>query len=235
MRLFHTLKLSTPQTSQFIRINLGQRLALTVGSGLFSIFDPYRDDMISAFGELTGEHTLPSIQKLMLADAEGSKILRNKPVVNSRTINLDRLAQLPEHTFGRDYVEFLKRNQITPDSRKPVRFVASEDLAYVMQRYREIHDFTHCILGMRTSMLGEVTVKIFEAVQLGLPMCWLAGVFGALRLGPQHSQLYLDKYLPWVLQSAVDSKPLICVYFENHFEKPTEQLRTELNLKLIKN
>ena len=31
-----------------------------------------------------------------------------------------------------------------------VRFVDDPELAYVMQRYREIHDFTHTLLGMPT-------------------------------------------------------------------------------------
>lgn len=39
--------------------------------------------------------------------------------------------------------------KITPDSRMQVRFVDDADLAYVMQRYRETHDFVHLLLGMR--------------------------------------------------------------------------------------
>ena len=156
--------------SQFIRTSFIQRTILTTGSGLISIFDPTRDDMISAFGELTAENTLPVLYKKMQNDPEGALILSEKPSINSHILGLDRLAKLPEGSFGREYVEFLQRNNITPDSRKPVLFVEDQELAYVMKRYREIHDFTHCILGMRTNMLGEVTVKIFEGIQLGLPM-----------------------------------------------------------------
>ena len=156
--------------NRFIQISGIQRAILTAGSGLISIFDPKRDDMISAFGELTGQPTLPIIHKKMLADPEGFDLLRDKPTVNSRTLDLNKLANLKENSFGREYVEFLKRNNITPDSRKPVLFIEDPELAFVMKRYREIHDFTHCILGMKTNMLGEVTVKIFEAIQLGLPM-----------------------------------------------------------------
>jgi ubiquinone biosynthesis protein Coq4 len=29
-----------------------------------------------------------------------------------------------------------------------VRFVDDEELAYVMTRYRQIHDFVHCLLGL---------------------------------------------------------------------------------------
>ena len=44
---------------------------------------------------------------------------------------------------------------MTPDSRADVKFVDDEELAYVMQRYREVHDLLHTILGMPTNMLGE--------------------------------------------------------------------------------
>jgi ubiquinone biosynthesis protein COQ4 len=232
MRIYHLLR-QAEKSNQFIQTNLAQRLVLTAGSGLISIVDPYRDDMISAFGELTGEQTLPKIQKLMLKEPEGALILKERPVINSKTVDLKKLAEYPEGTFGREYVEFLNRNGITPDTRKPVRFIQNEEMAYVMQRYREIHDFIHCILGLRTNMLGEVTVKVFEAVQLGLPMCWLGGLFGVLRLGPKNSETYLNEYLPWILQVAAQSKPLIGVYFEKHFDVPIHQLRHQLNLKML--
>lgn len=43
---------------------------------------------------------------------------------------------------------------VTPDSRADVKFVDDEELAYVMQRYREVHDLLHTLLGMPTNMLG---------------------------------------------------------------------------------
>jgi len=54
-----------------------------------------------------------------------------------------------------------------------------------MQRYREIHDLIHTVLGMPTNMLGEIVVKWVEAIQLGLPMCGLGALFGPVRLGPK--------------------------------------------------
>lgn len=44
---------------------------------------------------------------------------------------------------------------MTPDSRAEVKFVDNEELAYVMLRYREVHDLLHTLLGMPTNMLGE--------------------------------------------------------------------------------
>lgn len=230
------MKILTPlrkETSSFIRTTLAQRTVLTIGSGLLSIFDPHRDDMISTFGELTSYRVLPEIHRKMLNDPEGALILRDKPFINSTILDLNKLATYPEKSLGKEYVEYLKVNNISPDTRKPVRFVEDEEKAYVVQRYREIHDFTHCILGLRTNMLGEVTVKIFEAIQLDLPMCWLAGIFGMLRLGPKHTKIYLDQNLPWIIQNAKQSKPLINVYFEKYLEKNIDELRSDLNLTIL--
>ena len=55
---------------------------------------------------------------------------------------------------GGQYIEFLRRNKVTPDSRLPVRFIADRELAFVMQRYREAHDLVHTVTGMPTNMLG---------------------------------------------------------------------------------
>ena len=66
-----------------------------------------------------------------------------------------------------------------------VKFIENPDLAYVMTRYRECHDLVHTVLAMPTHMLGEVTVKWVEALNTGLPMCYGAAVFGAIRLRPK--------------------------------------------------
>ena len=237
MRLFSKLLHSTASfaadASYKIEANQLQRFILTIGSGLTAIFDPSRDDMISAFGELTGTYALPRIHQRMLNDPEGALILRERPLISSKTVDLKALERLPVETFGHQYTKFLRENDITPDSRKAVQFVDDPDLAYVILRYRQIHDFTHCILGMRTNMLGEVTVKIFEAIQLDLPMCWLAGLFGVLRLGPKHTDKYMEQHLRWIIENAKRSRPLINVYFEKHFETPIDELRGQLNLTML--
>lgn len=81
--------------------------------------------------------------------------------------------------------------EVSPDSRAPVHFVDDPDLAYVMLRYRQVHDLLHSLLGMPTSMLGEVVVKWFEAIQTGLPMCTSAALFGPIRLRPRYRTLAL--------------------------------------------
>ncbi len=102
-----------------------------------------------------------------------------------------------------------------------------------MQRYREIHDLVHTLLGMPTNMLGEVVVKWVEAIQTDLPMCWLAGLFGAVRLAPKQRKNYVNICLPWALRCGHECKPLMNIYYEKRFEQNIEDLRRELNIPTI--
>lgn len=77
--------------------------------------------MVAALGETTAGPSLPRMRDNMLESAEGRKILKDRPRVNSSTIDMDTLAQYPEGTFGRAYVTWLERCGVTPDTREPVR------------------------------------------------------------------------------------------------------------------
>ncbi|CAF3418898.1 unnamed protein product [Rotaria socialis] len=210
--------------------NLVQKSILAVGSGVMSILDPSRDDMISIFGETTGVLALKSMQEKMIVDPEGDEILKKRPVINTKTVDLNFLKSLPAGTLGKEYSNFLAKYNLTPDARRPVSFIDDAELAYVMRRYREIHDLTHVTLGMPINMLGEVTVKWFEGIQYGLPMCALGGFFGSVRLGPRHTAKYLNLTLPWIVRTARQSRLFINVYFEKHWHKPLVEFRRELNI-----
>jgi ubiquinone biosynthesis protein COQ4 len=56
--------------------NFVQKSILAVGSGIMSMSDPSRDDMISIFGETTGGLALKYIQEKMIIDPEGDQILK---------------------------------------------------------------------------------------------------------------------------------------------------------------
>lgn len=66
--------------------------------------------MIAALGETTGARVLQKQYELMLASEEGSWILRDKPRINTDTVDLRALRKMPENTFGNTYVRFLDEN-----------------------------------------------------------------------------------------------------------------------------
>jgi ubiquinone biosynthesis protein COQ4 len=66
--------------------------------------------MIACLGETTGEGALQRILEHMKSSPEGLDILTECPRINTKTVNLEELRQLPENTFGRKYWEFLDKN-----------------------------------------------------------------------------------------------------------------------------
>ncbi|XP_027234852.2 ubiquinone biosynthesis protein COQ4 homolog, mitochondrial [Penaeus vannamei] len=220
-----------PLYKHHIPTDIFQKTLLTVGAAAAALLDPRRHDMVAVLGETTGYTALSKIYAMMIEDEEGRQILIDKPRINSSTLNLPFLRQLPEGTLGHAYIKFLDDNQVTPDSRLPVQFVDDPELAYVMQRYREGHDLFHTVLGMPTNMLGEVAVKWIEGIQTGLPMCVAGAIFGPLRFRPKQRQKYISEYLPWAVRVGRSSKLLMNVYFEKRWEQSLTELRDELGIE----
>ncbi|XP_014357897.2 ubiquinone biosynthesis protein COQ4 homolog, mitochondrial [Papilio machaon] len=214
----------------FIPTNNFQRTILSVGSAAVALLNPYRGDMIACLGEVTGESSLKYMREKMLETTEGAKILTEQPRINSQTVCFETLGKMPERSVGRVYADFMTDNNITADSRLPVQFISDPELAYVMQRYREVHDLVHAILFMKTTMLGEVTVKWIEGIQTKLPMCVGGGIWGAARLKPKHRQLYLKHYLPWAITTGNNAKFLQGIYFEKRWDQDIEDFHKEMNI-----
>uniref|UniRef100_A0A0A9X0U3 Ubiquinone biosynthesis protein COQ4 homolog, mitochondrial n=1 Tax=Lygus hesperus TaxID=30085 RepID=A0A0A9X0U3_LYGHE len=227
MHRFQVFPVSIASTTSKPRCSKNSSSRLEVQQYLFWTL---RGDMIATLGETTGRSALNYVKGKMEDNAEGAEILRVQPRINSKTVDLDYLSTLPKGTVGKVYHEWLVKNKVTPDSRLPVQFVDDVELAYVMQRYREVHDLVHAILYMPTNMLGEVTVKWIEGLQTRLPMCLGGGLFGAMRLKPKQRQNYVTNYLPWAIKTGMTSELLMNVYFEKRWEQPISDLHDELKI-----
>uniref|UniRef100_A0A8D0W312 Ubiquinone biosynthesis protein COQ4 homolog, mitochondrial n=1 Tax=Sus scrofa TaxID=9823 RepID=A0A8D0W312_PIG len=155
---------------------------------------------------------------------------RERPRISMSTLDLEKLRSLPEGSFGCEYLRFLDVNRVSPDTRAPTRFVDDEELAYVIQRYREVHDMVHTLLGMPTNIPGEIVVKWFEAVQTGLPMCVLSALFGPIRLSAQSLQVLVSELIPWAVQNGRRAPCLLHLYYERRWEQPLRALRQELGI-----
>ncbi|CAL8276899.1 unnamed protein product [Merluccius merluccius] len=208
-----------------------QKALLAVGSGVAALQNPYRHDMVAVLGETTGHQALINLRNRMRNDPEGDIILTERPRIRLSTLDLNKMASLPDGSFGREYLRFLEDNKVTPDTRADVKFVDNEELAYVMQRYREVHDLLHTILGMPTNMLGEVVVKWFEAAQTGLPMCVLGAALGPLRLNASRLQSLFTSVGPWALHSGRQARCVLSVFYERRWEQSLEDLREELHIQ----
>ncbi|EIW84399.1 Coq4-domain-containing protein [Coniophora puteana RWD-64-598 SS2] len=202
---------------------------LAVGSAVMAFLDPRRADMVAALGETTAGSTLVKLRDAMLESPEGRRILRDRPRIHSTTINMDRLRSLPNGTWGRAYVGWLDSCRVTPDSRDPVHYISDPELAYVMQRYRETHDFYHALFGLRVNALPELAVKAFEFTNLGFPMTAMA-LGAAVKLKPAQREKLLSQYIPWAVKCGSSSRNLLTVYWEKRWEQDLSELHKELGV-----
>ncbi len=140
------------------------------------------------------------------------------------------LRTLSEKSVGRTYVGWLDREGVSPDTRDSVKYIDNEECAYVMQRYRECHDFYHAITGLPVMVEGEVALKAFEFANTLLPMTGLS-IFAVTRLKPAERSRFWSTYFPWALKNGLRSKEIINVYWEEELERDVDSLRSELGIE----
>jgi ubiquinone biosynthesis protein COQ4 len=209
-----------------------ERTALAVGSGVMAYLNPRRADLIALFGETTAQpFFITRLHTAMLRSSTGRRILRDRPRLTSTTLSREYLESLPENSLGATYLAWLDREKVSPDTRAPVRYIDNAEEAYVMQRYRECHDFYHAITGMPTVREGEVALKLFEWMNTGLPMTGLS-VLNVFTLKDAEKERFWEIYAPWAMRTGARCEELISVYWEEEMANDIDELRERLGIEV---
>jgi ubiquinone biosynthesis protein COQ4 len=172
----------------------------------------------------------------MMSDPTGQRILRDRPIVSKATLPIDDFLRQADNndapmTFGKAYGIFLKRHGFDPDERDAVQYITDPELAYIMLRYRQCHDYWHVLTGLPPTVLGELGLKWLELLQTGLPVAALSATVGSLRLTPEERQVLTNHYLPWAVQMSQQSTYLLNVYYEEEFGTNLDELRDRLRIE----
>ncbi|KAF3002351.1 Ubiquinone biosynthesis protein [Neopestalotiopsis sp. 37M] len=228
---FSVLNRPPPNYPGHVPLTKVERIALALGSGIGSLINPYRGDLIATCGETTATpYFIYRLRKAMLSDPTGRRILRDRPRITSQSLDLPYLRTLPPTTVGGNYVAWLDREGVSPDTRADVRYIDDEECAYVMQRYRESHDFYHALTGLPIVREGEVALKAFEFANTLLPMTG----FACLAVGtmkPSERKRFWEVYGPWALRNGMRSQEVINIYWEEEMETDCEALRKRLGIE----
>ena len=137
------------------------------------------------------------------------------------------MVQLCPKSFGHQYAAWMLQNEFDSNDRPLCQVVQDIELAYVMQRYREIHDAIHVLLGFGVTVPEELAVKWYEMSVLGLPLGALSSISGPLILlnesiknrSSDTLSAYYGIYLPHVNRCisnkrVEDSEFIMNIYFE---------------------
>lgn len=64
----------------------------------------------------------------------------------------------------------MESHDFSADERPLAKYIPDLELAYVYQRYKEVHDYLHTLLGYGIEVEDELAIKWFEMAQTGLPV-----------------------------------------------------------------
>ena len=96
--------------------------------------------MVAALGETTGTTALRKMRDQMLQTESGRKILRERPIIHTSTIDFSKLRETcAPGSFGHFYISWLDSQGVTPDTREPVR-TNTVVLFYMSQKCEKINN-----------------------------------------------------------------------------------------------
>ena len=147
--------------------------------------------------------------------------------------DLDALLNCPENSLGYRYASYLKASGFDPHFYRDLK--VEDDTSYLFLRRRQTHDIWHIVTGLGTDVASEIGLKAFELAQTRSPLSALlisGAVVRTLFENPEELGYLLDRIAVGYRMGS-QAKPFLAQKWEEHWEKPIEQWREELNVKVL--
>ena len=183
-------------------------------------------------GELTGGPMYRRQMRILAQEPAMERLLRERPEIGPDAVDFDALRQLPADTLGGAYVRHLDAHglSISPEL-TATRFTEDPDIAYLIRRWRQIHDVLHTLLGIGVSGHEEVLVHAFSWGQLRLPVSAMIMCFGSIKhmiLEGRWNALRRELYRAY--RGGRDADPLLPVMWEDIWNEPLDAVRARFRI-----
>ena len=176
----------------------------------------------------------PAIKKRIerfFTNPAGVALFDQRRAIDSRTVDLDALAALPDGTLGHAYARFLRSHGLTPEVFDgPPAGISDPRRSYLVQRMRQTHDLWHVVTGCETDPSGEVALQAFTFAQVGSPGSGFLAVFGALRNAREARSTGILRDVVAYYRTGKRANPLPTFAWEDHWATPLSEVRTMLGL-----
>ncbi len=207
--------------------SVAERARLAWRAGIALALDPSDTQQVFYLAQALDRPTLPRIAARLAALPAGRELLRARPAIDSRSVDLAALRALPANTLGGAYVRVLDENGLDPDifQRPPG---LPDDLAYVAQRLRQTHDLWHVVTGFDTDVPGEIALQAFTYAQLRQRFSLLIVLFGLLIFTLRHPRVW-----PMSMRARRVGKQAAWLFgerLEDRWTEPLAALRERLGL-----
>ena len=196
--------------------------------------DPEKTDQVLVFSIYANAGSMPKrIDRFFESDV-GRRLYAEHRTIDSRTIDLDALAALPEGTLGHAYAMFLRSRGLTPavfDA--PPTEVNDPRMQYVVQRLRQTHDLWHVVTGHDTDPASEVALQAFTFAQVRAPSSGILAALGTIRAMvqlPRGEKSRVPKSVLASLLLGLRANPLPVFAWEEHWSTPLAKVRELLGI-----
>jgi len=209
-----------------------QRWRRALGALANVIKDPNRTDEVLAFSTYANAGTMATRMQRFYATEPGQRLFDEQRAIDSHTVDLAKLAALPEGTLGHAYAHFLMSRGFTPDVFDgPPRGVTDPKASYVLQRMRQTHDLWHVVTGHDTNPAGEVALQAFTFGQSRAPSTLILALAGIVRHSRARPTLALDVVRALRAGRAAHGVPTFP--WEDHWATPLAEVRAMLGVEPI--
>jgi ubiquinone biosynthesis protein Coq4 len=193
--------------------------------------NPDETDQVLVFSNLVNAGQRDSRLHLFYDDPRGQTLFDEQRAIDSRTVDLDRLAALPAGTLGHAYATFMKAHGLTPNvfdgAPEEVRDARA---AYLIQRMRQTHDLWHVVTHCETDPAGEIALQAFTFAQLRAPSAAILAALGTLRSLELTRQVARDAIA--LYRVGVKADKLAWFAWEDHWATPLTEVRRMLGLPM---
>ena len=151
--------------------------------------------------------------------------------------DLDKMLQMLEGSLGWTYARVMSALEYEPHFYRLRNMETDAD--YVINRIRKTHDLHHILTGFSMDDFGEAGVLSVTVAQTGYPGWILINLLGMLLDffgGPQDNGIDVEydyDILSMGIKMGRDAKPLFPVKWEERFEQPLDELRSEFNIQPV--
>ncbi|MBD1823608.1 hypothetical protein H6F51_14055 [Cyanobacteria bacterium FACHB-DQ100] len=173
--------------------------------------------------------TMAAAVKYMVNDPGIAALVRDRYSVPAPDI--EQLMTYPPDSLGYAFAQYISVSGFDPGFYRKIEVV--DDATYLLLRSRQTHDIWHVVTGMSVDVAGEIGLKAFEIAQTRRPLAGVlvAGAFLNTMLNqPEQLGGLLDRIAAGYRMGA-KAKPLLAQRWEEHWEKPLTEWRSELGIE----
>ncbi|PSB13182.1 hypothetical protein C7B61_02555 [filamentous cyanobacterium CCP1] len=145
--------------------------------------------------------------------------------------DMEALHQLPPDSLGHIYATYIKEHGFDPNFYRVGK--VEDDVTYMFMRMRQTHDIWHVVGGFEADVNAELGLKAFEIAQVHRPLAAILVAGGLLRTlfkTPDQLDGLLDQ-IAIGYRTGAKAKPFLAQKWEDHWEKPLAEWRSELNVE----